>query len=246
MISENVERISFRNEKKYLIDNGDAELLKMRLGAMLSSDVNTNTLGIYKVRSIYFDDYWNTAYEDKLNGLPSRSKYRIRVYNDSDSFIHLERKTKRDAYIAKQTADLTRDGAERLINGDYEFLLRDLQPLCQEFYCDCRMKTMKPCVTVDYFRQPYVFGAGDVRITFDMDVQAVLLNNDLFDANLPAINVLPQGQMILEVKYTGFLPAFMNRVLPARASQAISLSKFVLSYDKTMFLRASDNYWSDN
>ena len=239
-------KLSFRNEKKYLLDNADAELLKQRLKGMLATDANANASGVYKIRSVYFDDYWNTAYEDKVNGLSSRCKYRIRVYNDDETVIHLERKIKRDAYVSKQMAVLTRDAAERLIQGDYAFLLHDPQPLCREFYCECAMKLMRPCVTVDYVRQPYVFEAGDVRITFDMDVQAAVLKYDLFDSDLPVVNVLKEGQTILEVKYTEFLPAFIKQALPAGESQAISLSKFVLAYDKTMFLRASDCGWQGN
>ena len=58
----------FRHELKYLITSGDAEILKERLGALLQRDPNVNDSGVYKVRSIYFDDYWNSAYEEKMMG----------------------------------------------------------------------------------------------------------------------------------------------------------------------------------
>ena len=39
--------------------------------------------GGYLIRSLYFDDYWNSAYEEKESGVLMRKKYRIRIYNYS-------------------------------------------------------------------------------------------------------------------------------------------------------------------
>ena len=61
---------------------------------VLHRDRHTGPDGRYKIRSIYFDDYWNTAYEEKLMGISDRKKYRIRFYNDQDDVIHLECKRK--------------------------------------------------------------------------------------------------------------------------------------------------------
>ena len=246
MIDNVGKKPTFRHELKYLFDYADAELLKSRIGGMLLPDENIDGTGTYRIRSIYFDDYWDSAYEDKVNGFPSRNKYRLRVYNNNEKIIRLERKTKQGSYILKQSAVLARENAERLLSGDYDFLLKDPQPLCQEFFCECRLKMMKPRVTIDYVRQPYIFAAGDVRITFDMDLQAVLLKFDLFDSTLPTISILPPGQLLLEVKYTEFLPTFIQRTLPQRSSQQASFSKYVLSCEKIMFLKAIENYWYES
>ncbi len=226
----------FRHELKYLITPGDAQLLKQRLGVLLSRDENAGESGVYKVRSIYFDDYNNSAYEEKLMGVFSRKKYRIRVYNDSDKTIHLERKIKRGSYVSKQHAILTREQVQMIINGECLFLLENQQQLCREFYYECITKILRPRVMVDYEREPYICVLGDVRITFDTDVRAALLKLDLFDAKLPALNVLDSGQIIMEVKYTEFLPALIRKILPQRTSQMLAVSKYVLACDKTAFL----------
>lgn len=228
--------LQFRHELKYLITPGDAELLKLRLGAIMRLDAKAEETGGYKVRSLYFDDLWNSAYEEKLMGVVSRCKYRIRIYNDSDKSINLERKLKRGNYIAKQSAALTRDEAEMLIGGEYGFLLNNPQQLCREFYYECTTRLMRPRVIVDYERIPYTMPVGDVRITFDMDVRAALLSFDIFDPKLPALGVLEHGNMILEVKFTGLLPGILKKALPQRASQVLSASKYVLACDKVKFL----------
>ena len=79
----------FRHELKYLINEGDAALIRQRLDAALQPDAHALN-GRYHIRSLYFDDYYDTAYLDKLGGFGDRRKYRIRIYNLSDQVIRLE------------------------------------------------------------------------------------------------------------------------------------------------------------
>ena len=98
--------MKFRHELKYLINYGDAELIKQRLKTVLKTDMHAQN-GNYHIRSLYFDDYWNTAYIDKVNGVDRRKKYRIRLYDLNDNFIRLECKIKNGSYISKISAPLT-------------------------------------------------------------------------------------------------------------------------------------------
>jgi len=97
----------FRHEGKYLIGLKGKELLTQRFGSILSLDRHAQNGG-YTIRSLYFDDYWNSAYEEKEAGILMRKKYRIRIYNFSDRSIKLERKKKFGQYIYKE--GLYRDG----------------------------------------------------------------------------------------------------------------------------------------
>ncbi len=233
----------FRYELKYLITRGDAEILKKRLGGLLQKDAHALPSGAYKIRSIYFDDYWHSSYQEKMAGTLLRKKYRLRIYNDRDDAINLERKLKYGSLISKQSALLNRTEVEMLLDGEYGFLLKHPQQLCREFYCECTSKLMRPRVTVDYEREAYIFSPGDVRITFDMNLRAALLKFDLFDAKLPTLGVLDNGEIILEVKYTEFMPNLIKKVLPQRTSQLLAVSKYILVCDKVDQL--SKPYWSD-
>ena len=234
--------LSFRHENKYLIDASNAEILRSRLATLLRRDEHTGEGGIYKIRSLYFDDYWNSAYEEKFMGVSKRFKYRIRVYNDSDDIIRLERKLKREAYIAKQSAPLTRDETERLMDGDYDFLRDSPHILCKEFYYECVTRYMRPRVIVDYDREPFVYEAGDVRITFDMNLRASTLRYDIFDENLPSIHVMDPGHIILEVKFTEFIPGFLREMLPHRVGSMESLSKYTMVCDRLAHLSVNPSY----
>ena len=221
-------KAKYRHELKYLINLPDWALLQTRMAGAMQRDANTGPSGEYRIRSLYFDDYWNNAYDDKEDGVMYRHKYRIRVYNNQDSVIQLERKSKNGQYIHKVGAPLNREQADWILSGEYGFLEHSPHKLLQEFYYECTSRIMRPRVIVDYDREPFVMESGDVRITFDKHVRAGFGQFSLFDAGLPTIEVLPANQMIMEVKYTEFMPRFVRSLLPPRASILTAASKYVL------------------
>lgn len=232
---------TFRHEWKYLISYGEFEALKPRLSPYFKLDPNAIN-GEYLIRSLYFDDYFNSAYEEKDMGVFFRKKYRIRIYNFSDKGIKLERKIKNDKYIYKEAANLTKDEVYRIIDGDYGFLLQKDNNLLKEFYVECVSNVLRPRVIVDYDRAPYIHDGGTVRITFDKKVRAAIGSYDIFDPTLPTLNALPSDKLIMEVKYTEFLPQLVRDLCPPASSEFTAASKFVLCCDKTAYLKGSDNY----
>lgn len=110
----------YRHELKYLISWADKAELTARMSPILKLDPHA-TNGGYFIRSLYFDDYWNTAYEEKDAGVLLRKKYRIRIYNCSDRSIKLERKKKFGSYIYKEAAPLTHAEFDSILAGDYDF-----------------------------------------------------------------------------------------------------------------------------
>ena len=213
---------------------GEKELLRLRMSPFLYLDPHADEGG-YMIRSLYFDDYWNSAYEEKEAGILMRKKYRIRIYNYSDRSIKLERKKKHGSYIFKESAPLTREEVEKILAGDYEFLLKSQYPLCREFYVECVSNMMRPRTIVDYDREPWIMDEGTVRVTFDRDVRAAIGSFDIFDPDLPTIPVIDPKKMIFEVKYTEYLPKIVQSVLSGKADM-MAVSKYVLAYEKSQYL----------
>lgn len=176
----------FRHELKYLISYAQKADLNVRMAPLLGLDKHAKNGG-YMIRSLYFDDYWNTAYQEKVDGVLLRRKYRIRIYDYSDRVIKLERKRKSDSWIYKEDAPLTHEQFDRILAGDYEFLRDSEYQLCREFYVECMCNVMRPRVIVDYEREPWILDAGTVRITFDMNVRAAVGGFDIFDSTLPVL-----------------------------------------------------------
>jgi len=232
--------MKFRHELKYLINYRDHALIRLKLQSLLAFDANVDSDGSYMVRSLYFDDYYNHAYNDKYAGVQNRTKYRIRIYNNSDKTINLEKKTKRVSYNYKQTAPMTKEQVIGVLDGNYEVLLKDSNNLLGVFYHECVSNVMRPRVIVDYEREPYIMEAGDVRITFDKHIRAGAENFDIFDPDLPTVETLDPGLLVLEVKFTEFLPNILRKVLPLNTSaDYMALSKFILCCDKTNHIRHS-------
>lgn len=226
-----MKKAKYRHEMKYLINLPDYALLQARLLPVLSRDKNVDENGEYWIRSLYFDDYWDTAYEEKLLGILLRKKYRIRIYNCSDKIIRMERKNKVGPYIYKESAPLTRAETDAILEGEYGFLEKSPHNLLREFYYECVSRVMRPRVVVDYNREPFVMESGDVRITFDKHVRAGMGTFDIFSPEMPTLEVVPADQMIMEVKFTEFLPKLVSRLLPPRASILTAASKYVLCCD---------------
>ena len=83
----------FRHEYKYIINSGFYHILRQRLKAAMKPDGNGKD-GVYRITSLYFDDVYRSAYNDKALGLDVRKKYRVRYYDLSPDFIRLEVKEK--------------------------------------------------------------------------------------------------------------------------------------------------------
>ena len=237
------EKERFRHELKYRISRSEHELMKLRMRDIMKLDKHAKNGG-YMIRSLYFDDYWNTAYNEKDAGVLMRKKYRIRIYDCSDRTIHLERKKKFENYIFKESAPLTREQFYQILNGSYDFLLTSPHRLLQEFYVECVSNGMRPRTIVDYEREPWIMDEGTVRVTFDMNVRAAIDGFDIFDPSLPALPALEEPELILEVKYTEFLPQIVRDIVPPGAAELRAFSKYVMCYDLTQY-KHGFTYWYD-
>lgn len=227
----NNKKPKYRHEIKYIISDWEKQAMMQRLHGIMKKDANGGVNG-YTIRSLYFDDYWYKAYEEKMIGTFHRKKYRIRIYDFSDKVIKLECKEKQGNYIYKQGARLSREETDMILNGQYDFLLNRKESLCHAFYLECMTKGLRPAVIVDYEREAFVLKEGDVRITFDDHVRSAWMGFDIFDKDLPAYGVLEPSTLILEVKYTEFLPEFIRRNVSPNNSQLTAASKYTMCLEK--------------
>ncbi len=214
----------FRYENKYVLTTAGYRMLRTRLRALMEGDANINERGEYFIRSLYFDDAFQTGLTDKREGALLREKFRIRFYNMDDSFIRLESKQKHDYLTKKESAVLTRTMVEDILAGELWDLYDTDQPLLRSFYLKSRNRRLRPAVIVDYTREAYTF--EDVRITFDKDIRTANYDTDLFDPDLLTVPVLPGDRMILEVKYDDALPTAIARLLAPVPAVRTAFSKY--------------------
>lgn len=219
----------YRHELKYIINAGEHALLSRRLQMTMAQDAYAaQSGGEYHIRSLYFDDPDDSAIRDKLDGLDTRDKIRIRIYNGSDRTIKLERKRKDGAYVQKSSLRLTRQECDALLKGDCRFLLGRPEPFAGQMFGILKLRQLRPRVLVDYDREPYVFPAEDVRITFDKNLRTALRATALFDPDVPTYPVTElRNCMIMEVKFNRSLPAYVQMLIQTGAAQRTAASKYL-------------------
>ena len=232
--------MTYRHELKYLLYQSDYAMLKLRVAGLLERDSNVNTQGLYTVRSLYFDDFYNSAYNEKEMSIFLRQKYRIRLYNQSRDVIHLERKMKYNNYGDKMTAPLSPTEVMQIVQGDYDFLRKSKAQLLNILYYEIMTKVLRPRIIIDYEREPFVLDAGTVRITFDRNIRASVDNLDLFCPDLAMMETLETGFLIMEIKYTEFLPNMIRKILPTSAVDYSSISKYFLGCERILYNRKTD------
>lgn len=217
-----------RHEEKFLCSSRQLYLIESRIKNFLKLDENQQG-DRYVIRSIYFDTNTDRFYEESLQGLSERDKYRIRIYNLSDSVIKLEKKTTINQLKKKSTSFLRRDEVDNILkNNNRNDLYTANDNVVNGFLKLQTTEMLLPKVVVEYERKAYVNNIGNVRITMDSNLRASWEVDHFFESNLVEIPVLSEDKGILEVKYNEILPGYLVRILNLGFLQQISFSKYVL------------------
>lgn len=217
----------YRHELKYEISYGEYLQLLPRVSAVMKRDAHILANGSYQICSLYYDNCYDKALHEKLSGVNRRDKFRIRFYNGDFSFIALEKKSKHDNLCLKKTCRITEAECRRLVAGDVSWAEQQPdRPLLEEFSRAVTADLMRPKTIVSYVRIPFVYEAGNVRVTFDTDIRSGLFHADLFDSPHPLISAEPDGKMVLEIKYDEFIPDVIRMIIQTGIPRLQAFSKY--------------------
>lgn len=216
--------LRYRHEWKHEISYADLLAIRQRLRAVAESDPHAQG-GQYLIRSLYFDNLDDKALREKIDGVNLREKFRIRYYNGDTSVIHLEKKSRRAGLGTKFSAALSREEAQRIVDGDPDWMMDSGRPLVQELYCKMRWQGLRPKVIVEYTREPFIYRPGNVRVTFDYDIRTGLSCTDFLN---PDCVTIPAGDapILLEVKWDAFLPNIIRDAVQTPGRHAEAFSKY--------------------
>ena len=216
-----------RHEFKYYINYHEYTYLKARLEGIMAYDKNSGKDG-YHIRSLYFDDVYDTALNEKMSGVQFRQKYRIRIYNKQEHVIKLERKEKYRDTISKQSLTLSKEQFYHIIENDnIDFLLHSEKEMPQQMFWHIRTRQLAPAVVVDYQREVFTCEEGNVRITFDKNLEAGIDPADIFDPKMTIVQAFPPDALILEVKYDDYIPDYILNALQIHSHKKEAISKYV-------------------
>ena len=216
-----------RHEEKHQVNLREDLVLSQRLGKLFPRDPHAGPEGVYRVVSLYFDDPYDTALRQKLDGVNRREKFRLRYYGDDPAWLKLEKKYKINGLCGKRSARLSREDAEALLSGEHGFLLESGDPLLLEFYSKLRGNGLAPRTVVCYDREAFAYATGNVRVTLDRNIRTGRSALEFFQPERCALRPL-DGSTVLEVKYDAFLPELVRLAVQAPNRRAGACSKYAL------------------
>lgn len=228
--------MEYRVEDKYLITEDKWAYIENRLKEVCMPDIH-GTDGTYLIRSVYYDDMYDTCLKENEDGTDNREKFRIRIYDLDDSTIKLELKSKMRGFTRKRSMELSLEQASALLKRndvitDMPVILSGSneragdRSLIKKLVALMQYRRMQPVVMIEYERKAYTYPIGNVRITFDKNIGCSRDWNSLWDMNAQIIPVMPAGEHVLEVKYDELLPDYIKDVLDIGSLRRQAYSKY--------------------
>lgn len=218
--------MNYRHEWKHEIGYGDMLVLRRRLSAVMKQDKHAVD-GKYFIRSLYFDNAFDKALREKIDGVNIREKFRIRCYNNDISSVYLEKKSKVNGLCLKNSVKLSAEQAQAIAKSDYGWMVGSGIPLIQELYSKINSQGLRPKTIVDYVREPFVFPAGNVRVTIDYNIRTGIGCTDFLNPDCVTVYA-GNAPIILEVKWDEFLPDIIREAVQVSNCRASAFSKYAV------------------
>jgi hypothetical protein len=236
MTKQKSSQLHFRRlEFKYVIPTSLLDLVVPTISRYLDADGYANKAGFYKVNSLYFDSPHLACYQQKLDGILFRKKYRVRYYGDKQKlFFEIKRKSGdtvfKDRVLLPPT---TRINQQSLVNHQFLHHIPEGK-LKGELLADYHKLNLKPKVLISYLRRPFVSKfTNNLRITLDYDLKATKITNGEF-LDLATTNYVSPDLAVLEIKFNETLPAWTRHIINAHNLQRDSFSKYASAIEKLL------------
>ena len=218
----------WRHELKFVCSAGQLAVIQSRICALMQRDAHAGEDGRYTIRSVYFDDAWDSCFSENEDGTDPREKFRIRIYNASADKITLELKQKMRGMTRKQSCPLTRQQCMEMLAGQGPVLHEQMPAVLKKFLLQQKTRRLLPKVIVEYDRTPWVYRLGNVRVTFDENIHSSCETDRFLEPDFSRRQIMPAGWHVLEVKYDDFLPDPIRQALQLNVLQRTSFSKYYL------------------
>jgi len=223
-----------RFEFKYLLPKALRQEVEAELINFVEFDpfVESRPDHRYLVRSLNWDDQRLSAFQNKIDGMLVRSKFRIRTYTrDPDEKVprFMEIKGRNNNLVVKHRALLDTGPDESMVTGDdlAELVMQHCHegPILQEFMFQRFRRRIRPYALIDYQRRPYISRFdSEFRLTFDEELQATHTSCLFPKSTDRSVRVVP-GYTVMEVKFRHHLPSWFHRIIQGYELRRLSFSK---------------------
>ena len=235
-----------RYEFKYLISPAKATAIDNYIAEYLPLDKYSKLYpeGFYNIVSLYLDSPDLRLCRESMTGVLNRYKLRIRCYSDypaTPRFFEIKRRA--NTVIIKSRAKVKTEDVEKILSGQYKQPAtgkpEDIDRL-KQFMLYMQSINAGPVILIRYKRKAYEgIAENRVRITFDKELCFKASNDPyvLLGGNGWQKNNICMQWVILEIKYTGRFPAWLNRMIEYFNIQQRSVSKYSSSLKNASILK---------
>jgi hypothetical protein len=221
-----------RHELKHLVSEAQALAITRYIAPLVSPDRHPAG-GSYRIVSLYLDSPDLLLCRQSLEGVKNRFKLRIRSYAEELSdpcFCEIKRRV--NDVISKTRAVVSPRTLGELVSPVVARELRsaDACGALEQFLYYRRLIGARPTLFVRYQRQAFEGSAPNrVRITLDRDLEyATPHERRLCVTGSPWRPIHREGVVVLEIKFTGFYPAWVSRLAGMFNLWRQSISKYAL------------------
>ena len=231
-----------RFEFKYVLPAAKRKSVEADMGYFVELDpfVANQPGQEYFVRSLYYDDPAYSCFYDKIDGMCTRSKFRVRTYPsevNTLSPIFLEIKGRHNNLVFKhrtpiEQSNLHGENFSGIKLSEAIMKYADESHVKSQFEYELAKKRLSPITLIEYKRRPYVskFDPG-FRVTFDHKLTATQTDCLFPDERSIAMKVIA-GYTVIEVKFMHHLPSWFHRLIQVHELKRVSISKICIGMEK--------------
>lgn len=221
-----------RYELKYMLTLEQKERVLAAMVPYMALDAYGRTT----IRNLYYDTDTYLLIRRSIEKPVYKEKLRIRSYHraEEDGGVYVELKKKYKHVVYKRRILLPNGAATAWLAGETP-APRPTQIAREIDYVLAHYGTLRPRVFLSYEREAYYSHDGtDFRVTFD---DAVLCRQEdlSLTCGVYGTPILPEGQVLMEIKCSGGIPLWMTEVLSRERIYKTSFSKYGTAYRTLIF-----------
>lgn len=221
-----------RYELKYMLTLTQKEKVLEAMKPYMKLDKYGRTT----IRNLYYDTDTYLLIRRSIEKPAYKEKLRVRSYSKAspDSTVFVELKKKHKHIVYKRRVSLPNNKAIQWLSGEGN-TDRKTQIISEINYFLGYYATLHPTVFLSYEREAFYANDGsDFRVTFDDNV--LCRQEDLsLESEVYGTPILPQGQVLMEIKCSGGIPLWMAEVLSREKIYKTSFSKYGTAYRTLVF-----------
>jgi len=219
-----------RYEMKYKINSKQEDALLKIVKRHMEEDKYGKT----SIASLYYDTPDRRLIRASLEKPQFKEKIRLRSYGEADenSPLYLEIKRKTNKVVYKRRLMVSQAEADAFFN--YEKPIDATAQIAKEItYFRDYYKSLEPACVIIYDRVAFVGDEGNLRLTFD-ERPRYRIDDLKLSKNLDGTLILPEGELIMEIKAQESLPLWLTGALDSLRIRKTSFSKYGEAYIKTI------------